>query len=390
MNFQTACDILEIDETEALDVCTDAKEIRRKYTTLALKYHPDKNRNAEDCTIIFQEIQEAYEYLKQRHERGEFGQHNEINNSPPEYETNIPSYMSIIRTFLGTVDDPVALRYMDVLLDKVLSVCERQALNMIHGLEERKFMTIYKLISRYKHVFHLSPEFFEEMEKKKIFWFDQNRLKKRRVYDSSTRYDNNDIVQDEDDRRKVDPNGIKRFKHVYDSEWDIKYEVEISEEDYSRLQSKDTDSKSDQNTFVLQPSFEDLWNQNVYQCTKQGQTFLIPLWHHELVYDVSGKELLVRINPKLPANYWIDEDNNIHKVQEYTMSELWDGVVNEKGIHVFFGTKRFVFYPHKLMMKTHQTWVWEKQGIPAIQEEAIYDISRKKDVVLHLRITGLH
>ena len=62
----------------------------------------------------------------------------------------------------------------------------------------------------------------------------------------------------------------------------------------------------------------------------------------------------------------------------------------EKGIHVFFGTKRFVFYPHKLMMKTHQTWVWEKQGIPAIQEEAIYDISRKKDVVLHLRITGLH
>ena len=383
MDFEKACDILEIDYKDANVICNDLKQLKRKYINLALKYHPDKNANSSDCTLIFQEIQEAYEFL--RNNRGCTTSHD---NTPyPDYETNIPSYTSIIRTFFGTVDDPTALKYMDVVLDKILLVCEKQAISMIDGLSERKFMEIYNLVTRYRHVFHLTPDFFEAMEKKRIFWFDQSRLKKRRVYDSVSNPD--DIIQDESDRNRRDPDKIKKYRDVVDSEWGINYQVEVdtAEPDELELEQKKV---NDQNVFLLHPSIEDLWNQNVYQCTRYGQTFLIPLWHHELVYDVNGKELLVEIKPKLPNHYWIDEDNNLHKIQEYTMSELWDGVVNEKGIHVFFGTKRFVFYPHKLLLKTHQVWTWEKQGIPEIREDAIYDISSKKDVILHIHITGLY
>ena len=38
MNFKEACKNLEIKEKDA----TDSKELRKKYYTMALKYHPDK------------------------------------------------------------------------------------------------------------------------------------------------------------------------------------------------------------------------------------------------------------------------------------------------------------------------------------------------------------
>ena len=41
MNFKEACKILDIKEKDA----TDSKELRKKYYSKALKYHPDKYKN---------------------------------------------------------------------------------------------------------------------------------------------------------------------------------------------------------------------------------------------------------------------------------------------------------------------------------------------------------
>ena len=177
---------------------------------------------------------------------------------------------------------------------------------------------------------------------------------------------------------------------MYDCEWDLKYEVEVLNEEIVQEQEQEQEHSKFQEIFVLQPSLDDLWNNNVYQYTKNECKFLIPLWHHELIYDINGHDLLVEIKPRLPLNYWIDENNNLHKTQKYTMNELWDGIVNEKGINIFFGKRRFVFFPYKLQLKTHQTWVWENEGIPKIQNESIYDISRKCNVILHIHITSIH
>ena len=76
-------------------------------------------------------------------------------------------------------------------------------------------------------------------------------------------------------------------------------------------------------------------------------------------------------------------------MQEFTVSELWDHVVDESPISVFFGKKKFILYPHKLSLKTHQKWVWEQEGLTQIQNDSIYDISQKADVILHIHLKSV-
>jgi curved DNA-binding protein CbpA len=50
---------------EVLNVSTNASayEIKHSFRNLALKYHPDKNKNSEESKQIFMELVEAYEVL---------------------------------------------------------------------------------------------------------------------------------------------------------------------------------------------------------------------------------------------------------------------------------------------------------------------------------------
>ena len=56
---------------EILDVSEDATqdEIKKSFRHLALKYHPDKNRNSEESKQKFMKIVEAYEVLSDDHTR---------------------------------------------------------------------------------------------------------------------------------------------------------------------------------------------------------------------------------------------------------------------------------------------------------------------------------
>ena len=57
MDFQSASDTLELLPNFSL------QDLKRNYYKLALKWHPDKNRNSKESTEKFQHIQEAFEYL---------------------------------------------------------------------------------------------------------------------------------------------------------------------------------------------------------------------------------------------------------------------------------------------------------------------------------------
>jgi len=134
---------------------------------------------------------------------------------------------------------------------------------------------------------------------------------------------------------------------------------------------------------ILNPFLDDLWENNLYRMVEKGGTFLIPLWHHELVYDNSGCDLYVKNIPVLPDNVKIDEKNNIHVELSYCMHELWD----KSFVEFYLGKKCLRFNREKLFLKKHQTIVLCREGISNINMENIYDISKKSDVIVVLDIS---
>lgn len=133
---------------------------------------------------------------------------------------------------------------------------------------------------------------------------------------------------------------------------------------------------------ILNPFLDDLWENNLYKMVEKGGTFLIPLWHHELVYDNSGCDLYVKNIPVLPDNVRIDEKNNIHVELSYGIRDLW----NQPTMEFYLGKKRLCFNTDQLYLRQNQTIVLCKQGISNINVENIYDIANKSDVIIHLDI----
>jgi len=134
---------------------------------------------------------------------------------------------------------------------------------------------------------------------------------------------------------------------------------------------------------VLNPFLDDLWENNLYRIVEKGGTFLIPLWHHELVYDNSGCDLYVKNIPVLPDNVKIDEKNNIHIDLSYNIHDLW----GKECIEFYLGKKLLNINVDELYMKKHQRVLLYDQGISNMNMDNIYDISKKSDIIIHLSIS---
>jgi hypothetical protein len=135
---------------------------------------------------------------------------------------------------------------------------------------------------------------------------------------------------------------------------------------------------------ILNPFLDDLWENNVYKLVENEETFLIPLWHHELVYDNVGADLYVKIIPVLPDNISIDNDNNIHVYMKYTRDELW----NMKTITFEVGKRQFSFDREQLYMKEKQLINLFYQGLSKIDDKDVFDVSRRGDIIVNIEITN--
>ena len=141
-------------------------------------------------------------------------------------------------------------------------------------------------------------------------------------------------------------------------------------------------TKSDER-IILNPSLEDLWCDNLYKLCIDERTYLIPLWHNELVYDNSGCDLYVKCNPILPENVEIDERNNMIVQLNYDVSQL----IDQDNIKVYVGSRDFSFRPSKLRIAKKQRIVFSNSGISTIKHKNIYDVSTRGDVILEITMS---
>lgn len=133
---------------------------------------------------------------------------------------------------------------------------------------------------------------------------------------------------------------------------------------------------------ILHPLLEDLFENNLYKLTHNHHVILVPLWHHELVYDLSGKEFYVECFPILEENIRIDEVNNIHVHLERELLEIWE----KKKIEFKLGKTIFSIPNENIIMSDFQTLVLKKKGISRINQDEIYSILEKGDIFVYLTI----
>lgn len=134
---------------------------------------------------------------------------------------------------------------------------------------------------------------------------------------------------------------------------------------------------------ILNPSLKDLYNNNLYKLSVNGETYIIPLWHHELVYDNLGHDLYVNCLPDLPGHITIDENNNIHIDVKYNIHDIWE----HEYIQVQCDTMCYPIQVNTLKLTHKQNVIFAKQGLSKINVKNIYDVSNKSDVYVTVHLT---
>ena len=143
-------------------------------------------------------------------------------------------------------------------------------------------------------------------------------------------------------------------------------------------------TRLDDQRIILHPTIDDLYSNNLYKLVEPGGTFLVPLWHHELVYDNSGVDLYVECVPILDNNIDIDENNDIHVSISCGLDKLW----SMESLEFSLGQRVFSVLRRELFMIETQTVIIKNMGISRINTHNIYHISNRGHIFVHIRIVG--
>lgn len=179
--------------------------------------------------------------------------------------------------------------------------------------------------------------------------------------------------------QKIDKNKLIKIYDIIKKYGEF---LHFSADFIEKIQQVLNDKIKNDECIILNPTIDDLLANNLYKLRVNDFTYIVPLWHHELVYDNSGNDIYVKCFPMLPDNVSIDEHNNIHIECKYDIKEI----LNKEYVEVNIGNNFFDFLTKELFVKPKQTLVCKGEGISKINTKDIYDISKKSDVYLHIEL----
>ena len=137
------------------------------------------------------------------------------------------------------------------------------------------------------------------------------------------------------------------------------------------------------NVYVINPTIDDLFENNIHKLERGEKTIYIPMWHSELVYDFDDYSLLVKCIPDLPNHINIDENNNIHIYLKFRFSK---NLLFESQIDFCIGNRNFFINTSDLKIKKNQIIILKNEGISIINEKKVYDDSKKSHIIVHIEL----
>jgi molecular chaperone DnaJ len=353
MNMMAAMQVLDLTEPSFT-----MKELKQQYRMYALMYHPDKNP-APDASARFQEIKDAYDFLcpycvleRSLDEDSDLGSE--------EMQEN--TYSSILKYFMGSLQNAYSDKINDVLheiVEKMLSVCEKQSIHILESINLPKFGIIYSILTKYRHVFLLSPEFYEEM--------DKIREKKEGGME---------VIE-------LRPKIEDMFQHmVYKLvRKDAIYLVPLWHQEMVFEEIEEDEEEKREEGVKIEEREKNPPKEFMVKCIPDFSSLI----------DSFSREEDYRSN--LGAfrceKGWIDEDNNVHLRLKISILKLFEISRQKQTVYIKLSKDKTIsFSPEKLhiIAEKEQVLRWRKEGISRISLD-IQDISQKSDLVIHVLLS---
>lgn len=172
----------------------------------------------------------------------------------------------------------------------------------------------------------------------------------------------------------------ERCLEVYDFLMKHKLLFSISDEWLERMKEIIKKKMVSDCIIVLNPTIDNMLDDTIYKLTLDNQTFYVPLWHHELCYDASGKDIIINCIPELEDHIILDDNNNLYVTIKSPIAEI----LNREKLVVTLGAKVFEIPASELKIKKQQYYMLYNKGVLQIDPDDMYSSSCRGDI--HLRI----
>jgi hypothetical protein len=140
------------------------------------------------------------------------------------------------------------------------------------------------------------------------------------------------------------------------------------------------------NIILLEPSLEDLLKDKIFKLDISDNTYYVPLWHNELVFDFNFEneihDLIVKIEPELPGNIFIDHNNNIFIKEKMIL----DDVFKDGGYKYTLPNNREVFIEADKINMSNKTQLFKYDdiGILKMNEDNMFQSDKRGSIIFEL------
>jgi hypothetical protein len=348
MKISEAIDVLNITNYTIYNIKNISyNELKKHYHIQCLIYHPDKNINNEEATLIFQNINQAYNSLRELINISKDDSNATNSNATNSNATNSNAtnsnatnsnatnsnatnsnandYNSYILNFINFITNYYCNSENNSNLEENIDNIKHYANNHIQTI-------LINLLDNFSIVI---------LEDLYIFLL---KYKKECIYENNTLSDNI----------------ITTIKTI--------------------LQEK----LSKYNIYILTPNIGNLLNSDVYKLTINNDIIYIPLWHNELNFENN----IIKIEPLLDNNITLDIDNNIHYTYTNTFSNIIDLLnSNTNNITITIENYAFNIVINKLTFSKYQIYSIKNQGLSKINTNNILDNTCKSDIICHIYLS---